>query len=43
MVAAWGKVEVGAEEKQPRALWGKNVFSVPRVMAITQEHRLVNS
>ena len=41
MVAAWGKVEVGAREKQPKALWGRRVFAVLRVVVITQVHKLV--
>lgn len=41
MVAAWGKVEVGTREKQPRAMWGRSVFAVLRVVVITQVHSLV--
>lgn len=40
-MAAWGKVDVGAREKQPRALWGTSVLAVLRVVEITQVCRLV--
>jgi hypothetical protein len=40
MVAAWGEVEVGTREKQPRALWGRSGFAVLRVV-VTQVLRLV--
>lgn len=38
-MAAWGKVEEEAEE--PRALWGRSVLAVLRVMVITWVHRSV--